>query len=78
MKEFASIGCDLCNAFKMKLMRPREKPVDNEADDAAATCDKLVMDQYGPVATKYIEGHTYILLWVAPHTPGLAFMRGCS
>eukprot|EP00966_Prymnesium_polylepis_P076362 1769920-Prymnesium_polylepis.1 len=22
MKSFASIGCDLCNAFKMKLMRP--------------------------------------------------------
>jgi hypothetical protein len=51
MKEFASIGCDLCNAFKMKLMRPREKPVDNEADDESRTCGKLVMDQYGPVAT---------------------------
>eukprot|EP00966_Prymnesium_polylepis_P119543 2762936-Prymnesium_polylepis.1 len=64
MKEFAQLAVILCNAFKMKLMRPRGKPVDNEADDEATTCGKL--------------DTLYILLWVAPQTPGLAFMRGCS
>ena len=36
LKEFAQHGCDLCNAYKLKLYRPSGKAVDEQADEDAS------------------------------------------
>ena len=43
-------GCDCCNAYRLKLLQPKGKTPDREADDAADPIGIIAFDTFGKVS----------------------------
>ena len=76
LKEFAKVGCDLCNAFKLKLTDPRSKTRDTSSDQSADTCSLLYYDQFGRVEQPSAQfGYHYAHLFSSPKK-NIAWLHG--
>jgi hypothetical protein len=66
-KELAQLGCDVCNAYKIKITEPKSKKRDESADADEQLLHKVYWDQFGKVqvASAY-HGYHYAHLFKMP------------
>ncbi|MGB0148813.1 MAG: hypothetical protein ACPF97_08015, partial [Ilumatobacteraceae bacterium] len=65
--QLAVDGCDVCNAYRIKLTDPKSKPVDEGGDEAAGPIHTIVYDQFGMVATPSAGyGYHYAHIYASP------------
>lgn len=77
MAELAVKGCNVCNAYKIKLMNPRQKEV---AEETPGSSGKLLMyyDSFGRVSVASAQfGYHYAHMFHLPEY-GMAWLRGSN
>ena len=76
LAQMATMGCDICNAYKLKLTDPKRKPVDVEGDEEADTASLILYDTFGKVSVPSAQfGFQYAHLWVSPRKV-IGWMKG--
>ena len=76
LSQLAILGCDVCNAYKMKLTDPKKKTVDVDGDEEADTASLILYDVFGKASVPSAQyGYHYAHLWVSPRKV-IGWMKG--
>ena len=76
LQQLAVDGCDVCNAYKIKLVNPKKKPVENETDEQAGAVSLVVYDQFGKVeVASAVDGFHYAHIYAVP-AKNMAWLLG--